>query len=150
MISTIIAIIATLGALFVLLAAIGLVRMPDTYLRISVTTKAATLGVGLLLAATAIFFGDSGITSHAFVIILFIFLTAPVSAHLIGRASYFIGIKLWDHSVMDDLKGKYQKNTHELKSVVDNTPGDNVDHDVPSKEPVNPLIKDDESKEEGN
>ncbi|MEE2771151.1 MAG: monovalent cation/H(+) antiporter subunit G, partial [Bacteroidota bacterium] len=59
---------------------------------------------------------------------LFIFLTAPVSAHLIGRASYFVGIKLWDKSVMDDLQGKYQKNSHILKSVVDDTPEDNVDH----------------------
>ena len=109
-------------------AAIGLVRMPDTYLRISVTTKAATLGVGLVLMATAVFFSNSGVTSQAFVIILFIFLTAPVSAHLIGRASYFVGIKLWDKSVMDDLQGKYQKNSHILKSVVDDTPEDNVDH----------------------
>ncbi len=128
MISIIIGIFVTFGALFVLFAAIGLVRMPDTYLRISVTTKAATLGVGLVLMGTALFFSNSDVTSQAFVIILFIFLTAPVSAHLIGRASYFIGIKLWDKSVMDDLRGKYQKNSHILKSIVDDTPEDNIDH----------------------
>ncbi|MUP44779.1 monovalent cation/H(+) antiporter subunit G [Gramella sp. BOM4] len=128
MIDIIIGVLATFGALFVLLAAVGMIRMPDTYLRISVTTKAATLGVGLLLMASMVYFSDSDVTSQAFVIILFIFLTAPVSAHLIGRASYFIGVKLWDKSVMDDLRGKYQKNTHELKSVVDDTPEDNVDH----------------------
>lgn len=128
MIEIIIGIIATFGALFVLFAAIGIVRMPDTYLRISVTTKAATLGVGLLLVATMLYFGNTDVTSQTLVIILFIFLTAPVSAHLIGRASYFIGVKLWDQSVMDELRGKYQKNTHVLKSVVDDTPEDNVDH----------------------
>jgi len=128
MIDIIIAAIATLGALFVLLAAIGIVRMPDTYLRISVTTKAATLGVGLLLLSSTVFFSNADVTSQAFVIILFLFLTAPVSAHLIGRASYFIGVKLWDKSVMDELQGKYQKNTHILKSKVDDTPEDNVDH----------------------
>ncbi|WP_295177870.1 monovalent cation/H(+) antiporter subunit G [uncultured Christiangramia sp.] len=128
MIDIIIAAIATLGALFVLLAAIGIVRMPDTYLRISVTTKAATLGVGLLLLSSTIFFNNADVTSQAFVIIMFLFLTAPVSAHLIGRASYFIGVKLWDKSVMDELQGKYQKNTHILKSKVDDTPEDNVDH----------------------
>ena len=84
MIDIIIAAIATLGALFVLLAAIGIVRMPDTYLRISVTTKAATLGVGLLLLSSTVFFSNADVTSQAFVIILFLFLTAPVSAHLIG------------------------------------------------------------------
>lgn len=124
-----IGILATLGAIFVLLAAVGLVRMPDTYLRISVTTKAATLGVGLLLTATALYFGNLSVSSRVIVIILFIFLTSPVSAHLIGRASYFIGVKLWKGSVMDDLRGKYQKNSHILKSETDDTPEDNIDHD---------------------
>ncbi|MDT0643129.1 monovalent cation/H(+) antiporter subunit G [Zunongwangia sp. F363] len=126
--STVIAVIVTFGALFVLLAAVGLVRMPDTYLRISVTTKAATLGVGLLLIAVALHFNDLSTTSRSQVIVIFIFLTAPVSAHLIGRASYFIGIKLWKKSVMDDLRGKYQKNSHVLKSEIDDTPEDNIDH----------------------
>lgn len=128
MTSFIIGTLATLGAIFVLLAAIGLVRMPDTYLRISVTTKAATLGIGLLLLGTALHFQDLSTTSRTIVIVLFIFLTSPVSAHLIGRASYFIGVKLWKGSVMDDLRGKYQKNSHVLKSEIDDTPEDNIDH----------------------
>ena len=120
-----IAILATLGAVFVLLAAIGLIRMPDTYLRISVTTKAATLGIGLILIAAAIYFSEISITSRVLAIILFIFLTAPVGAHLIGRASYFIGIKMWRNSVLDELEGKYKKSTHELKSD-DDTPKENT------------------------
>lgn len=128
MISTIVGILATLGALFVLLAAVGIVRMPDTYLRISVTTKAATLGVGLLLLAVAVHFQELSTTTRTMIIVVFMFMTAPVSAHLIGRASYFIGIKLWKNSVMDDLEGKYQKNSHVLKSETDDTPEDNVIH----------------------
>jgi multicomponent Na+:H+ antiporter subunit G len=126
--SIIIVILVTLGTLFILLSAIGLVRMPDTYLRISVNTKAATLGVGLVLVGTAVFFNDLSTTSRALVIILFVFLTAPVSAHLIGRASYFMGVKLWKNSVMDDLQGKYQKHSYVLKSKTDDTPQDNIDH----------------------
>jgi len=126
--SVIIVILVTLGTLFVLLSAIGLVRMPDTYMRISVNTKAATLGVGLILVGTAVFFNDLSTTSRALVIILFVFLTAPVSAHLIGRASYFMGVRLWKGSIMDDLRGKYQKNSYILKSETDDTPEDNVDH----------------------
>lgn len=126
--SVIIVILVTLGTLFVLLSAIGLVRMPDTYMRISVNTKAATLGVGLILVGTAVFFNDLSTTSRSLVIILFVFLTAPVSAHLIGRASYFMGVKLWKGSIMDDLRGKYQKNSYILKSEIDDTPEDNVDH----------------------
>lgn len=109
MISTIIAVLATLGTLFVLLAAVGILRMPDTYLRMAVTTKAATLGVGLLLIAAAVYFYDFSTTTRVLAIILFILLTAPVGAHLIGKAAYISGNKLWEGSVMDDLKGKYRR-----------------------------------------
>ena len=112
-------ILSTLGAIFILLAAIGVIRMPDLYLRISVTTKAATLGVGLLLISAAIYFNEIGITSRILAIITFILLTAPVGAHMIGRASYFSGVKLWPKSKVDDLKGKYHPKTHELASGID-------------------------------
>ena len=118
-------ILSTLGAIFILLAAIGLVRMPDLYLRISVTTKAATLGIGLLLVCAGLFFKSDSITTRSLAIILFMILTAPVGAHLIGRASYFTGIKMWKNSVMDDLENKYERRTHKLKSDENETP--NVD-----------------------
>lgn len=112
----IVGILAFFGSMFVFFAAVGMIRMPDTYLRISVTTKAATLGIGLLLLAAAIHSYEIGITAKVLVIILFILLTAPVSAHLIGRTSYFSGVKLWRDSVMDDLKGKYNSTTEILSS----------------------------------
>lgn len=116
MTDALIIILSSLGALFILLAAVGFLRMPDTYLRISVTTKAVTLGVGLILASAAIYFDDLSVTSRVLAIILFIILTAPVGAHLIGRASYFLGVKMWDKSVMDELEGKYKKFSHKLDS----------------------------------
>lgn len=109
-------ILATLGALFALLAAIGILRMPDTFLRISVTTKAATLGIGLILGASALYFGDFAVSTRVQAIIIFIVLTAPVGAHLIGRTSYFTGNKMWKNSVVDDLEGKYDKKKHQLQS----------------------------------
>lgn len=90
--------------------------MPDVYTRISVTTKAATLGIGLILASVAVYFGEASITTRTIAIVFFIILTAPVSAHLLGRVSYFTGVSLWKDSVMDDLKGKYNKSKHELGS----------------------------------
>ncbi len=116
MIDWTIIILSTIGTLAILLAAIGLVRMPDIYLRISVTTKAATLGIGLLLIGSALYFNELGITSRVIAIIFFMLLTAPVGAHMIGRASYFTGIKMWKNSVYDDLKGKYDPKTHALSS----------------------------------
>jgi len=116
MIDIIIIIFSSLGTIFALLAGIGLIRMPDTFLRISVNTKAATLGVGLLLGASAIYFGDLAISTRVFAIIIFIFLTAPIGGHLLGRTAYFTGNKLCDKTQIDDLKGKYNKKTHKLSS----------------------------------
>jgi multicomponent Na+:H+ antiporter subunit G len=112
----IIIVLSSLGAIFIFLAAVGVVRMPDLYLRISVTTKAATLGIGLILIAAAVYFNDLSITSRVLAIILFMLLTAPVGAHMLGRASYFIGVKMWKNSEYDDLKGKYHPKTHVLSS----------------------------------
>jgi multicomponent Na+:H+ antiporter subunit G len=99
-------IISTLGAIFVFLAAVGIIRMPDFYLRISVTTKAGTLGVGLILIGAAIYFQDIAVTSRAIAIVVFLVLTAPIAAHMIGRAGYLSGMKLWEKSVADDMKGR--------------------------------------------
>jgi multicomponent Na+:H+ antiporter subunit G len=107
-------VLSTTGALFILLAAIGLLRMPDFYLRVSVTTKAATLGVGLVLLAAAFGFKEFSVTSRVIAILVFIILTAPVGAHMIGRAAYFIGVKLWSKTGQDDLKGKYDDRSHDL------------------------------------
>ncbi|MFA5573460.1 MAG: monovalent cation/H(+) antiporter subunit G [Brumimicrobium sp.] len=109
-------IIVSFGALFILLAAVGLLRMSDFYLRISVTTKAATLGVGLTLLGLAMYFTKTNITTNVFAIIIFLFLTAPISAHVIGRASYFVGVPLWKKTKIDEIKGKYDSSTHDLLS----------------------------------
>ncbi|MCC5918275.1 MAG: monovalent cation/H(+) antiporter subunit G [Cryomorphaceae bacterium] len=103
------------GALFILLAAIGILKMPDFYLRVSVTTKAATLGVGLILVASAFAFDHFSVTSRVLAILVFIILTAPVGAHMIGRAANFIGVKMWDKSEFNDLEDKYDKKSHKLK-----------------------------------
>jgi multicomponent Na+:H+ antiporter subunit G len=105
-----------LGSIFILISAIGLLRMPDLYMRMSATTKAVTLGVGFILLGTAIHFWEVGILSRAIIIISFLFVTAPVAAHMVGRAAYFDGVPLWDGTLIDELKGKYDEENHELKS----------------------------------
>lgn len=115
----IIIVFSSFGALVTLLAAVGLVKMPDTYLRISVNTKAATMGAGFILISAAVYFSELAITFRVLAIILFLLLTAPIGGHLIARATYFIGIKMWDKSVINELEGKYKKSTHELRSEDD-------------------------------
>jgi multicomponent Na+:H+ antiporter subunit G len=104
------------GGAFLLLAAVGIVRMPDLYSRIQAATKAATLGVGCIILALAIHFVDLGITVRALLVIAFLFITQPVAAHMIGRAAYFVGVPLWEHTIMDELRGRYDATTHTLES----------------------------------
>ena len=54
--------------------------------------------------------------ARALGVILFILMTAPVAAHVIGRAGYFVGARLWGGTVKDELKPNYDPLTHELKS----------------------------------
>lgn len=116
MIETIIKILSLTGALAILLASIGMLRMPDIYLRLSVTTKAATLGIGLILIGGALHFKDVGVTSRSLAILFFVTLTSPISAQLIAKAAYFIRAKMWKGSVLDDLDGMYNMQTHTLRS----------------------------------
>jgi len=104
------------GTTFMLLAAIGVIRMPDVYMRLQVSTKGASLGAGCVLLAVPIFFVDMGIAVRALLIIVFIFLTTPISAHMLARAAYIVGVPLWEGSVIDELSGRYDRETHELAS----------------------------------
>lgn len=117
MIDIILAILSTIGALAIFFASVGILRMPDFYLRLSTTVKASTLGVGLFLICAAIMFPDDiSVTTKSMAIIFFLILTAPVGAHMIGRAAYFTETPLWKDTVVDELAGMYDKDTHELKS----------------------------------
>lgn len=105
-----------IGAAFLLLAALGIVRMPDLFSRMQAATKASTMGIGCVMLAAAFHFGDIIMVARALAVIGFFFLTAPVTAHLIARASYFVGVPLWEHSVVDELRGRYNPLTHDLES----------------------------------
>jgi multicomponent K+:H+ antiporter subunit G len=77
-----------IGAAFALIGAIGLATLPDFFTRLHGPTKATTLGVGGMLFASSIHFTHQGnVSLHEILIILFLFLTAPVSAHLMMKAA---------------------------------------------------------------
>lgn len=113
------------GVVFGFLAGLGILRMPDFLTRIQASTKAGTLGVGCLVIAVAIWFGDFDVMVRAGLIVVFLFATAPVAAHLISRAAYFRGVPLWSGSVRDELRGKYDPHSHTLISR------DDDDEDMP-------------------
>jgi len=91
-----------LGSVFVLLAGVGLLRLPDVYLRLSATSKAATLGAALVLLGAAAHFSTAGAAGRAIVILVFLFLTAPVAAHVIGRAAHRRGSPPWEGTTADE------------------------------------------------
>lgn len=90
------------GAAFSLLAAFGVLRMPDVFTRMQASTKASTLGLGLLLVGAALQFGDLASVIRAASIIAFVLLTTPVAAHVIARASYLAEVPLWEGTVLDE------------------------------------------------
>ncbi len=104
------------GAALILLAAIGVWRMPDLYTRMSAATKAVTLGASLMLLAAVMAFQTGRAAGFALAVVLFLLLTTPISAHLIGRAAYFHGIPLWDKSVIDALRQKGEEREAEREA----------------------------------
>ena len=95
MIETIVAILILAGAVFAVLGAVGLVRMPDVLIRMHASTKIGTLSCGLCLAGAGVYFQSADITVRVIAIFLFLLLTAPIAAHMIGRAAITTGVKLW-------------------------------------------------------
>jgi multicomponent Na+:H+ antiporter subunit G len=105
-----------IGALFMLIAALGVVRLPDLFMRMHSNTKSATLGVFFIMMGLALHFGNFSIFIRALSVVLFFMITAPVAAQTIARAAYFSGIPLWDKTLSDDLEGHYDAATHTLNT----------------------------------
>ncbi|AQW60363.1 monovalent cation/H(+) antiporter subunit G [Vibrio harveyi] len=91
----IVGILLCLGTLFTLIASLGILRMPDLYTRMHAATKAGTVGLASLLLAVAIAIPDITVISRVIGTMLFIFITAPVAAHLLGKATQESGYQIW-------------------------------------------------------
>lgn len=94
-----IGILCLVGGVFAVIAGLGILRLQDVLIRMHASTKAGTLASGLVLAAVALHFRDSEVTAKAIMAVLFLLLTAPIAAHMIGRAALKLGVPLWrtDH-----------------------------------------------------
>jgi multicomponent Na+:H+ antiporter subunit G len=96
-------VLATLGALVMLVAGIGVVRMPDLPTRMHASSKAGTLSAILILCSVALGLGEGAIVLRVLLIVAFLFLTAPLAAHAIARAGYGLGVPLSKRTVVDHL-----------------------------------------------
>lgn len=90
------------GATLALLAAVGVLRMPDLFTRMQAASKASTMGLACLLLGTAIELGDSATVARAVSIAAFFMLTTPVAAHVVARAAYLTDVPLWSGTVVDE------------------------------------------------
>jgi multicomponent K+:H+ antiporter subunit G len=92
------------GAIFLLVGSIGLFRLPDFYMRLHGPTKASTLGIGAILMASIVFFSfkEGGISIKEFLIILFLFLSAPITANMLSKAALQVRMKPRDDTLHRD------------------------------------------------
>jgi multicomponent Na+:H+ antiporter subunit G len=91
------------GVSLFVLAAVGLQRFRDVFTRMHVATKPATLGLTLVLAGAAIQMDSAGAIAKLALVAVLQFMTAPVGAHLVGRAAYRSGTELTEAAVIDEL-----------------------------------------------
>lgn len=82
------------GAAFTFVGSLGLVRFKDFYTRLHAPTKATTLGVGCLLIASSVFFSvtEDALSLHEILVSVFLFITAPISAHLLAKAALHLAL----------------------------------------------------------
>lgn len=104
-VKTIIVLLLIVGVLFTVVTVIGINRFPDVFSRLHAASKSATLGVLSILLAIFLYFWliEGHFNSRIILGIAFLFITAPIGGHLVGRAAYMSGVKLWKGSVRNDL-----------------------------------------------
>jgi multicomponent K+:H+ antiporter subunit G len=95
MVDILLSLLILTGAIFTFVGSLGLFRLRDFYTRLHGPTKATTLGVGCLLIASAVYFSvrEEGISLHEVLVTLFLFITAPVSAHLLAKAALHLKVR---------------------------------------------------------
>jgi len=104
MLDWILAALVLVGASFTLIGSIGLFKLPDFYMRLHGPTKATTLGVGAILMASVLHFSftTEATSLHEILVTVFLFITAPVSAHLMAKAALHIKIKRVERTRSND------------------------------------------------
>ncbi|MEN1967059.1 monovalent cation/H(+) antiporter subunit G [Lentibacillus sp. N15] len=119
--NTLIIVLISTGVIFTVVAAIGILRLPDVYTRSHAATKSVTFGVLCTLIGVFLYFwlieGHFNVT--LLLGIVFIFATAPIGGHLMARAAYLSGVKPSSLTIKDDLKEVIEKGKREDRDSVE-------------------------------
>ena len=97
------AVLIVFGTVLTLVAAFGLVRLPDFFARGHAATKGATLGLALTLSGAGLQMSNRGDVTKLALAVIAQFLTAPVASHLLGRTAHRTGMVLSEHTILDEL-----------------------------------------------
>jgi multicomponent Na+:H+ antiporter subunit G len=106
MVEWIVSILLIFGSLFMLVAAIGVVKLPDVYMRMHAITKAASLGAILMLAAVFIWHPQWIVGIEALMVVSFVIFTAPIGTHMLARVSHHMKVPTGEGYVMDEMEDK--------------------------------------------
>jgi multicomponent Na+:H+ antiporter subunit G len=98
-------VIIVIGVAFDVFGCLGLVRFPDVYNRLQAATKCVTLGTCGIMLGVFLVSGISPSGIKALLLIIFIVLTSPTSAHALARGAHKFGVRLWEKSVCDKYEG---------------------------------------------
>lgn len=99
-----------IGAIFILIAAIGIIRFPDVYTRMSASTKAVTFGTGFILLGVIIHYNSTYVMIEIIGIFIFLLFSLSTAAHVIGITAYKDQTKMTNLTFVDELRSKLAKN----------------------------------------
>jgi multicomponent Na+:H+ antiporter subunit G len=112
LIDVVVSVLLIAGSLLALIAAVGLHRFPDLFCRMHAATKPATLGMLCIAVAVGIAVPVQGSVVKLLLVVVLQFLTAPVAAHMVGRAAYTSGIEMAASTVLDELGRDDRRNRY--------------------------------------
>ena len=116
------------GVLFLVVAAVGVLRLPDAFTRMHAATKAGTLGAGLVVLGSALALRGGEAIGLAVATLLILLATVPLASHLLGRAAYTSGAPFWRGTARDALEGTLRRGEREGAE------------DAPSRSPIEPSL----------
>ncbi len=129
------------GAGICLLAAVGVLRLPDFFMRMHAATKAGVAGCGLVLISVGFAFPSPLIWTKIAIAVFFLLLTTPVAGHLLGRAGYVAGVQLWGGTTNDQLEGELQRGNFErLTGVPTKNPARTAPRSSHARRPITRVV----------